>query len=616
MNRRPEPPPADLAGLNQRNPTPHEFARQVFEWLCDDTQRAALYQQIRTTYGGVLELQSLASHDEQSAVPAAGAEVSRKVYLVASETLVSEAFTDGTRFTNAPYAGIGGGRFLLALDPSGDDKAMHEAQKDALQDAFRALNAHLHGIARWAATATQTTLLGRDEFDLAHYAEHAALRFGQVLFGFATSDLPLLGEAMTHAYRGMNLQMFARHFVVEPGGVTVGKAALARLAARAGQLMQDYAVQDKDWRPKGLERAGDGLPQFTSVLETLARDKASPPGMPAQDGLVLDGTRRATLVVGALAGMVGNIQAGVCITLQHLLGAPGLLDAARNAAFSARGEPAQRGLLGPLWESHIAPALRANPPAPFLPRRTRQKIGSIPDGADCILCVGSAIAAVSDPARGNALMFGLDQGQSTGLHWCLGATLARCMIECVVGDVLRLPGLAEPLDTRDGQPKGLVKRWGYACETYPMRYRRDQRLAQQPLNVMMRVRQPAAVHAPALRSIIRNGAPRIERVLREARHVHVAWFEFLEHDHVLVLHTVFDGDFAAYLQHFALKVDDLFDSLFEHLEGGPPLPVADHPEEFVLAILAHHRPAAEGFFFSAYPQVTTPMIERTLGTQP
>ena len=37
---------------------------------------------------------------------------------------------------------------------------------------------------------------------------------------------------------------------------------------------------------------------------------------------------------------------------------------------------------------------------------------------------------------------------------------------------------------------------------------------------MMNVRQPVAVHAPALRSIIRTGAPRIERVLREARHVH------------------------------------------------------------------------------------------------
>lgn len=611
MNRKPKPQSADLAALNKKRPTPHGFARQVFEWLCDDTQRSALYKQIRTGYDGVLELQSLASHDEQSAVPAAGAEVSGKVYLIASETLVSEAFTDGTRFTNAPYAGIGGGRFLLALDPSGGDKAMHEAQKEALHGAFGALNAHLHGIARWAATATQTTLLGRDEFDLAQYAEHAALRFGQVLFGFATSDLPLLTEAMTQAYRGMNLQMFARHFVVEPGGVTAGKAALARLAARAGQLMHDYGLNDPAW-PKGLERAGDGLPLFDPVLKTLARGNGT-----------LDGGRRALLVVGALAGMVGNIQAGVCIALKELHDTPRpvrpdgarpfLLDEAFKAAFAARGDIDQKS---PLWESHIAPALRANPPAPFLPRRTLQKIGSIPAGADCILCVGSAVAAVNDPARGNALMFGLDQGQSTSLHWCLGAELARCMISRVVGDVLRLPGLAEPLDTRDGKPKGLVKRWGYACESYPMRYRRDQRLAQQPLNVMMRVRQPAAVHAPALRSIIRTGAPRIERVLREARHVHFAWFEFLEHDHVLVLHTVFDGDFAAYLQHFALKVDDLFDSLFEHLEGGPPLPVADHPEEFVLAILAHHRPAAEGFFFSAYPQVTAAKIERTLGTQP
>ena len=44
--------------------------------------------------------------------------------------------------------------------------------------------------------------------------------------------------------------------------------------------------------------------------------------------------------------------------------------------------------------------------------------------------------------------------------------------------------------------------------------------------------------------------------------MHFAWFELIEGDTVLVLHTVYDGTFSAYIQDFALRVGDLFDALF------------------------------------------------------
>ena len=149
-----------------------------------------------------------------------------------------------------------------------------------------------------------------------------------------------------------------------------------------------------------------------------------------------------------------------------------------------------------------------------------------------------------------------------------------------------------------------------------MQHRRDLRFEQQPLNVVMRVKSPISANAEAIRSVIRVGAPRIEQVLTESRHVHFAWFEFIDNDSKLVLHTVFDGDFNAYLQHFALKVGDVFDRLFRYIEDAPPLPVDEFPAQFIETIRRFNRPAVEGFFYSAYPRAGTAQIRRWQSQNP
>ncbi len=617
MRRRPQPEGVDLQAWHGKHE--HEQNRLVLEWLGDDERRAQLYAAIRLEPAGVLNVPSRARHDDDDRIPAGGAELSHRVVLVADPARVRQALTDGKTFSNLPYRRLGSGEFMLGLDPAQAGGPLHAAQARLLRQAFMppTLGAQdIQDAAAWSGRAATTTLLGHDSFDAALYAEHAALRFVQVLFGFATADLGLLAQTLRTAYRAMTVQMLGRHFVTEPSALPEGRAALARLAARCALLMQDYGLgldhlgEGQRW-PEGLEEPGAGLPPLNRVLKTLALHPEP----------LLDGQARAVLAVGALAGTVHNIQAAACVALKHLLADANLLAAARTAALQAGpdGDPVPA-----LWQHHIAPALHRNPPAPCLPRRmcerptgvagdTEFALPGLPYDADVVLCLGSATLSTMPTPLADALVFGLDTGAtSSGLHYCLGTQLAKAMVSRIVGDVLRLPGLEEALDATDGLPRGLDKRWGFACEQYPLRHHRDRRVWQQPLNVMMRVRQPVDVHGQALRAVIRNGAPRIERLLRESRHVHFAWFEFLENGHVLALHTVFDGEIEAYLQHFALQAGELFDRLFEHLEEPPPKPVREHPEAFVRCIMAHHHGPAEGYFFSAYPSGHTPKVLRAL----
>jgi hypothetical protein len=240
--------------------------------------------------------------------------------------------------------------------------------------------------------------------------------------------------------------------------------------------------------------------------------------------------------------------------------------------------------------------------------------------SECVLAIVAALRAKGTafvnppPAEADPLIFGLDGGPSPhGLHACIGNLLARPLISEIVRRVLQLRGLAEALDPEDGTLVGLERRWGFTCKRYPLSCRLDR---QHALNVSMRVKTPIAVHAEALKTVIRAGAPRIEWALRESRHIHFAWFEFIENDNRLVLHTVFDGLFESYIEHFALAVGELFDKIFEHIEDAPPVPVNKYPGAFIDLIRRNDRPVAAGYFFSAYPGAETAQIRRVLGVKP
>jgi hypothetical protein len=98
--------------------------------------------------------------------------------------------------------------------------------------------------------------------------------------------------------------------------------------------------------------------------------------------------------------------------------------------------------------------------------------------------------------------------------------------------------------------------------------------------------------------------------------VHFAWFEFSDDDSQVVLRTIYDGQFDAYLQHFALRAGDLFDGLFEHLEGAPPRPVAEHPREFVETLRRFNRAPLAGYLYSAYPDARAEAIRKWVVPRP
>lgn len=615
--RRPEPPPVHLDGWDQW--PRHRQMHQVLEWLSHDGRRADLYRLLQQRHDGLLAVASGASHADDDADEAGGAETTGRVWLVADPELIRRGLTDGTRFSNRPYRRLGqfSRSFMLGLDPQAgsasgkgeagpaDDASAHARQSQALMGALRGIPpATLDELARWGSSAAATLHLGQDRFDAVALAEDAALRVVQVLFGFEGRDFVPLRNALRAAYRAMTVQMLGCHFVPDSTAVVQGRGAMAALAARVGELLRDWALDQPGW-PEDVSDGRDGAPTLLPLLARLAR----------RGDAHADAHEHALVVVGALAGTVANIQAACGITLQHLLDDPARLQAARTAALvlGDAGDPLA------LLHAHIAPALRANPPAPFLPRRLLQDVGPMRAGDDVVLCLGAATADAHDLAQADALVFGLYQpggGQPHGLHTCLGADLARRVLCRVVADVLRLPALEARLHPVDGRPLGLQKRWGFAVDTLPLQHRREDRVRQQPLNVRMPVKSPVAEHAPAIRAVLAAGAPRIEGLLRQARHVHFAWFQFHDHDSVLVLHTVFDGNFEAYLHHFALEAGPLFDALFEHLDVALPRPVKDHPEAFVQVVLAHHHRAVAGYFYSAYPQGDTPAVQRALAALP
>jgi cytochrome P450 len=562
----------------------------------------------------------------------------RKAWLVAGAEAVAMVLRDAQHYGNAPYAEIGGGSFMLALeaDASPGAAAHCPAQGEAVgPSSGSAVSAHLrqkcyaakllrqpggaplsrlvHEAVRQAGVAA----LQGDRFDLASFAEQAAVRFCGLAFGFAGKDHALLQAAGSAGYRALVHQIVGRHFTNDPTVLPQARQALALLTQRASALIEAY--RHVAWKPRQVhgrlphrkDRAGwpEGVDPpgewgLSEIGDPWLKRMALEPGDFSVQEL-------ATMAVGLVVGTIGNVQASVCLVLQQFFEAADRLDAATRAA---RTDPEQVHQ-GPLAEQ-VDQALACQPPVAFLPRRVTSDVKlhghELQAGDDVILWLRAAAESVEAEHRDRALPFGLYavETRAPAPHGCPGAMAGRALVTAIVGEVLRLPSVGVAMDPVTGERQKLRQRWGFACESYPLEYRRSKRLAQQPLNVVMRVKAPLELHAEALRRVIRIGAPRIERALKQSRHVHFAWFELLDQGRWLALHTVYDGNFDAYVQHFALKVDDLFDQLFEHIEGAPPLPVGENPGAFVDVIRAHNAAPAEGYFFSAYPETETAEVLR------
>ena len=569
--------------------------RRLRSWISDDRQRAMLFDLINEKRDGELDIPSRDTGYRDS--DSWGLELPRPqldplhktITLVTRRDKIEKILEDRKTYSNRVYSELGGGNFMLALDP--EFEPTHKAQREAYCTCFRTDDQTLRELSRHACEAAAIMSFKAPEIDVAQFAEQAALRFSQKLLGYAMADFRLLESALRAGYRALVYQVLGRHIATDPTAIPVAKAAMAQLLRRTSDLIDAYAVDDEDELKGTHDRAVPTNHQ--RVLPRLAKLKSE-----------LNGEQRAILALGAAFGTVGNVQAAACIAVKSFFATATRFEWARKLAQLETSEtPSQ---YDKRWRVLIEQALRANPPIAFLPRIEVDQ-GRVAV-KEYLLALGGGTQNGKCQDEEDPLIWGLP---TSAPHWCVGRNMAWPLIIQIVRHVMRLPALEERLDPEDASVIGLKKRWGFACESYPLTHQRDRRVAQSSLNVAMRIRPPVKDNADRLREVIRSGAPRIEEALREARHVHFAWFELIESDTVLVLHTVYDGPFSAYIQHFALKVGEVFDNLFECIENPPPTPVDKFPNEFVAHIQRYDRAPAMGYFFSAYPNSEVAHILRS-----
>ncbi len=578
----------------------HTHNHHLFSLLCEPDQRNQLYRELL----GHPQVLPFTSRADTKARPSddGPSQYHQTVHLLTQRAHVAQALSDTTAFSNAPYLALGSGTFMLGLDPTPSPDE-HQAQRTLAMRAFHYDTDTIGTLSAVAWQAAAVLPLKQRQFDLALLAEQAALRFVGFMFGLAQADIALLERSMRLAYAGMGYQMFARHFVTSPGTLLEATGGMGALLVRVAQLIDLYQApvgrvdtEEADTLAQELAELRTILPGFTPVLQRLADQPGG-----------FSGTELAATVVGSIAGIVGNVQASITIAIQQFF--------ALNRLAQAQAAPDSAAL-----QALVLEALRLRPPAPFLPRLL---LRDNPFGAQhamragevVLLAIGAATRDDGQPQPDqfraqpseDPLIFGGERPHN--LHQCLGKYLALPLVTHVVQQVLRLPGLDRVLDPRTGEPGPLVQRWGFSCDSFPLQYTLDKALIQQPLNVVMPLKTPLSVHAEMVKKIIAYGAPRIQRRLDQSRHVHFAWFNLQNNDSELALHTVFDGDFDAYIEHFALQVGPLFDQLLQHIQHAPPLPVAEFPKEFVDTIRRFHQPPVGGYFYSAHPLRT---VDKTI----
>lgn len=610
-----------LETFDQANATdPENASRMLFEWLSDDRERANLYRCLLHNRR-VLAFQSRANAmDGMKCDP--DPVFQQTAYLLSARNLVKSALADKDDFSNFPYKSLGSGTFMLGLD-GGD----HNNQRAFAIACLEYDPAIISALSQAAFLAGAVQPLKRRNFDLADLSEQIAVRFAGFLFGFAQVDHVLLQESMRLAYRALNYQILGRHFVSDPFALDTANIAMGKLLIRVAELIdlyrarvgreqedeyQNIETELKKVREFKDEKDGKPLERFEPVLKRIVANKSPGPSYTSNE--------IAVIVVGLIAGSIGNVQASVSIVLNELFrDCERFKLAAERAALAWAGdESAGKQLENMIWE-----ALRLNPPAAFLTRKAKRPIPGtgIPEGAVVVLAMGAATCdgdGLNDPDRHNenrgskdySLIFGGPLGDGRFIHQCVGRHLAMPLIVHIVREVLCLPGLCESLDPRTGRPSGLRKLWGIQCQEYPLEFNREEILRQSPLIVIMKVKTPVSVHAEALKTIIKYGAPQIEKTLDDARHVHFASFLFIENDTKLVLQTVYDRDFDAYIEYFALKIGPLFDLVFTHIEDAPPSPVSEFPKEFVDTMRRYNAQPVAGYFYSAYPTAEVWMIRK------
>jgi hypothetical protein len=610
-NVRPPFNAADLDALSGE-----QANRLIFDWWCDETDRPLFIDSLQGKPTFVPSRTPL-QNDPAPLMTTPAPQGRRLIVLLSDPADVRRALTRHDEFSNIPYAALGGASFLLAQDPGPGYGGIdwHAQQQALIDEALRYYHAvALRALAQQAVQQAELTSLAQPTFDLAHFAEQAALRYFGILFGYGFQDHVLLEEACRSTYRALQYLAIGQHFVTEPLTLPAAQQALGRLATRTSDLMEAYTRLERSPRRYGPSSAGRSWPDGVQPWSELGLNSLGDPllkRVAVQPGL-LSGRDRAVVAATLLAGTLGNVQSAVCLLVQSLLeGDPADLKQHRNIKDVKS------------LEDQLLPRLGCWPPVPVVPRRTRVRVDvaggvTLPVDTDCLVLLRAGLnpGCPHQPPPSPWIWGDVPEirDEAPATHPCLGRDLATPLIAALVHRTLKLRGLRQTRDLLTAEPLKVERLWGFACVRQPLSFDRDQVRAQQNLIVSMRVKAPISENVVHLRRLIAAAIPRIDDVLSSFGSVHFAWFEFSDDDTRLVLRTIYDGSFEAYLEHFARRAGDLFDGLFEYLEEAPPRPVAEHPHEFVECIRSHNRAPLASYLYSAYPRTQAEQIRRMAGS--
>lgn len=368
-----------------------------------------------------------------------------------------------------------------------------------------------------------------------------------------------------------------------------------------------------------------------TIRDTVISRLAADPTLFSLGDEFLSGSEFLNELAGAISGTVGNFISSSSIALTEIL-KNNKGDYFREGSlsigqFTAEAEKNCNKL--------IMEALRFDPPAPFLPRlavtgteeeRTfRNDSGDavvLKPGANVLIPMGSLThAATSSPnpetfdeerdfnnlRETYRYVFGQAEGGVTS-HRCIGDHMALPFVRTLLQSVFTMHGLA--FENEDKLTKPLQKKWGFVCEKLPLTHKSGAEIKQQPLNVVMKIKTPIAVHAEYLKKIVYYGAPVVENLLATSNVVHDARFVIMNDDTELALITTYDGGYVEYLEYFAEQAGPLFDMIFLHIQDAPPMPVRDNVQAFADHIARYDIPPLAGYFYSAYPQLSVAEINK------
>jgi cytochrome P450 len=546
--------------------------RLLFESLRDDEKRAKFYMR-RTRIGGKPLLFKTTLR-----FPGPAPWLSQDVALLTRRDDIEHALKFGS---TAPYASLDDGApFMLGCDAGHD----HTVQRNTAIATLKFTDAEIDRAAETAFRRAAILPLKQPEFDLAtDMARQVALRYIALLFGFRDEAHPWLDQAMFAAYTKLVFEIVGRHFSSETG--------LPPRDAEISEEVRDH-VREEIRLAANTPVMRDGAPAETVITRVvgLLGWRAS-----AEDTIAL--------LLGLVAGTIGNITAAISIVMADFFGSAGgrqpTIEMARDAG--RRGDA--RTLEAMIWE-----ALLRNPPAPFLTRIVPSGGGLLLPSGVCVPAGTPLVLAIGANPTPDLVFGGAGPGF---LHSCVGRHLAWPLILATVRNLLRVPGLAQQVDAATGKALPLKKRWGAICMAYPVQHQRARRMRQQPLHLVLPIKEPIAENSEKLLELMRAGAPVVEEALDNRKHVHSAYFMLEPGDRYLRMMTVYDGDLDAYIEHFAIDVP-LFDEQLKYLEGAPPTPTREHPKEFVEWIDKHNHVPFGGYFYSAYPGLTVADIENAV----